>query len=247
MAYPYTDDDERRINAASRLRRGVDVATTFDTRRSPNYGPGPDVIPGMREQGNIDYETRPRVPQPDLSTATVRSASIGTPRGEVLIPTISDTGRQMSYTEAAAEYNKTGRHLGVFESPQAANEYARKFHQEMGPSTIPTSPAPAPTTTPTVTGAYNAFGAYQAQQPTTVAYQTPTAPINAVNQARPYLASEREDLLNQIEGTFYGGGHAIPSPSPTPTPVPRSFPVPTSAPNPLLAEMDDYKRRYGFT
>jgi hypothetical protein len=93
------------------------------------------------------------------------------------------------------------------------------------PPTPAPNPIPAPTA-PTVAGAYNAFGAYQAQQPFTTTYQTPTAPINAVNQARPYLASEREDLLNQIEGTFYGGGHAIPSPTPTPTPVPRSFPAP---------------------
>jgi hypothetical protein len=92
------------------------------------------------------------------------------------------------------------------------------------PAPVPTPPPPAPNpipapTAPTVAGAYNAFGAYQAQQPT-------STPINAVNQARPYLASEREDLLNQIEGTFYGGGQAPPTPTPIPTPVPRSFPTP---------------------
>jgi hypothetical protein len=95
------------------------------------------------------------------------------------------------------------------------------------PPTPAPNPIPAPTA-PTVASAYNQFGAYQAQQPfpPTIYQQAPPAPINAVNQARPYLASEREDLLNQIEGAFYGGGNAPPPPTPTPTPVPRSFPTP---------------------
>lgn len=86
------------------------------------------------------------------------------------------------------------------------------------------NPTPPPSTTmaPTIAGASNVFGAYQAQQPTTTTYQAPTAPINAVSQARPYLASEREDLLKEAEASFYGGGQAMPTPTPTPTPLPRS-------------------------
>ena len=39
----------------------------------------------------------------------------------------------------------------------------------------------------------------------------------AVNQ-RLYAGNDRTDLLNDIEGTFYGGGNANPTPTPTPTP-----------------------------
>lgn len=35
----------------------------------------------------------------------------------------------------------------------------------------------------------------------------------------PRLADDRKDLLNDIEGTIYGGGHAPPQPTPTPTPT----------------------------
>jgi len=37
--------------------------------------------------------------------------------------------------------------------------------------------------------------------------------------SQPRFASEQGDLRNDIEGTFYGGGHANPSPTPTITPT----------------------------
>lgn len=86
--------------------------------------------PGVIEQGNIDLRKRPQFVNPDGSISTVRSMSIGTDNGEVLIPTISPDGKSWDEQQAIDNFRATGQHLGIFDSVRNAETYAQMLHKQ---------------------------------------------------------------------------------------------------------------------
>jgi hypothetical protein len=96
-----------------------------------NPMPYTDMQPkGLMSPGNIDLNKRPKVKNADGTISTVRSMSFNPGFGEVLVPTVSDDGRIMSEDEAIQTFFRTGLHLGVFGTPDAATEYAKQLSKQ---------------------------------------------------------------------------------------------------------------------
>lgn len=88
-------------------------------------------VPGLLLDGNIDLHNRPVVKNTDGSISTVRSMSIGDDEGrEILIPTVSDEGELLEPEQAVELYRRTGRHLGIFDSPRSATSFAKQLHRD---------------------------------------------------------------------------------------------------------------------
>lgn len=86
-------------------------------------------VEGLVHRGNIDIYNRPVVHNKDGSISTVRSFSIGTDQGEVLIPQVVN-GKLVSKKEAEAHYRRTGEHLGIFRTPAEADAFAQRLHEQ---------------------------------------------------------------------------------------------------------------------
>jgi len=109
---------------------------TQTRRRAPvdlgNTAPQP-VIPG-----NIDLTKQPRVPFPGSNKiATVFSVGVNINGREYLLPAVTPDGRLLIDMNGEAdvnmvveEFNKTGRHLGVFNSPEESTSFAKKLSKD---------------------------------------------------------------------------------------------------------------------
>lgn len=87
-------------------------------------------VPGQTEAGNIDLANRPVVHNSDGTISTVRSITVTDSDGKAgLIPTVVGD-KVVSNADAIAHYNKTGEHLGKFESEAHADAYAEKLHED---------------------------------------------------------------------------------------------------------------------
>ncbi len=82
------------------------------------------------ERGNVNLRAQPEVRNPNGSVSTVDSKSFEIDGREVLLPSITPDGRRLTDDEMVREYQKTGRHLGKFGSPQEATKYAKTLHDD---------------------------------------------------------------------------------------------------------------------
>ncbi len=92
--------------------------------------PSDRISRGLLSPGNLSLNNRPQVVNPDGSISTVRSMSVNFGDGETLIPTVGYGGGILSDDEAVAEYLRSGRHLGKFDTVDNADAYAERLHNQ---------------------------------------------------------------------------------------------------------------------
>jgi len=106
---------------------------TYDDRLRPK--PLEPLPSGLLVPGSIDLARQPEIRNPDGTTSTVRSMSFSRGGREILIPTVGPD-RILSEDEAIRQYDRTGKHLGIFSSPELATEYAKRLHDMYADGTI---------------------------------------------------------------------------------------------------------------
>ena len=90
---------------------------------------------GLVSPGNIDLTKQPVIGHADGGISTVYSASFEQDGKQVLVPLVRTDGKIIDTKQAIKEYNDPEspyyqKHLGVFETPAAADRYAEKLHAD---------------------------------------------------------------------------------------------------------------------
>jgi hypothetical protein len=83
---------------------------------------------GMIEAGNIDISNRKIINNPDGSYSTVNSFTMESDGKFYVVPGVNGQ-RKLTGDEAWEQFKRTGKHLGVFGSQQAADTYAENLHK----------------------------------------------------------------------------------------------------------------------
>src|SRR4051812_24366598 len=104
------------------------MRSQIETNLKNNLIPG--NFPGMEQPGNIDLSNRPQVKNEDGSISTVRSVSVNIDGKEILIPTVSDSGKLLNIQESIDQYKATGKNLGIFKDAGSATKYAQALHED---------------------------------------------------------------------------------------------------------------------
>ena len=97
------------------------------------FPPPKGIMPPNGYSGNINLTHRPKFKQTDGSISTVNSMSINMDGKEILIPTIAiknGNPAQLTPDEAIALFNATGKHLGMFDTPEEATKMANAIHKQ---------------------------------------------------------------------------------------------------------------------
>jgi hypothetical protein len=85
---------------------------------------------GALEPGNIDLTRRPHVRNADGSVSTVYSMGTEINGKQYLIPLVHDDGYIMTPDQGIAEFERTGKHLGVYASPEDSDRAAQAIHED---------------------------------------------------------------------------------------------------------------------
>lgn len=96
------------------------------------YSAFPDAEPSPIVPGNIDLNNRPIIKSLNgKEISTLRSASFSIDGDkEVLLPLVAENGSGiLSNADAIKQYKTTGKHLGIFRSPEEATQYGIYLHK----------------------------------------------------------------------------------------------------------------------
>ena len=121
---------EKEDNNSSYLRGSRMIASAGMSDVSFTGGGNNKDTTGQYGEGNIDLNNRQIVRNGDGSISTELSFSFydEDTGKEVLIPTVIN-GQIVSEDEAIEHYYQTGEYLGMFDTPEEANEYADMLHR----------------------------------------------------------------------------------------------------------------------